>query len=161
MHRHYDTALFYGAVERLRRHFPGCGITADLICGFPGETEEEFAETLRFIERCAFSDMHIFPYSVRPGTLAGRMEGQLPQRVKNERSARAIALAGDMTERYLQSCVGKTLSVLFETEKEGRSLGHGENYAEVAVEGEGLRGSVKKVRITAAEGRRLLGELAE
>ncbi len=161
MHRHYDTALFYGAVERLRRHFPGCGITADLICGFPGETEEEFAETLRFIERCAFSDMHIFPYSVRPGTLAGRMEGQLPQRVKNERSARAIALAGDMTERYLQSCVGKTLSVLFETEKEGRSLGHGENYAEVAVEGEGLRGSVRKVRIPAAEGRLLLGELAE
>ena len=161
MHRHYDTALFAEVVDRLRRIFPGCGITTDLICGFPGETEEEFASTLRFIERCAFSDMHIFPYSVRPGTLAERMEGQLTQKVKNARTSEAIAVSDKMTENYLRSCVGSTLSVLFETEKDGRCFGHGENYTEVAVEGSALRGSVLPVRITGVEGKRLTGVVAK
>ena len=77
MRRRYDTARFYESVALLRRHFPNCGITADLITGFPGETEEEFSETLAFIEKCAFSSMHVFPYSVRPGTAAAEMD-QLP-----------------------------------------------------------------------------------
>ncbi|MBR6258601.1 MAG: MiaB/RimO family radical SAM methylthiotransferase, partial [Oscillospiraceae bacterium] len=70
MRRKYDTARFYESVTLLRRYFPGCAIAADLICGFPGETEEEFSETLAFIEKCSFASMHVFPYSVRPGTRA-------------------------------------------------------------------------------------------
>ena len=159
MKRRYDTALFYEVCERLRRYFPHCSLTTDLICGFPGETEEEFAATLDFIRKCDFAAMHIFPYSVRPGTLAEKLPGKLPTKVKNERSARAIAVADEMESAYLQSCVGSTLSVLFETE-EGESVkGHADNYTEVRVPGQNLRGQVLEVEITGADGKMLTGRV--
>jgi len=158
MNRKYDTALFYAVVERLRRAFPGCAITTDLICGFPGETEEEFEATLAFIRRCDFAAMHIFPYSVRPGTPAAKME-QLTQKVKTERAARAIAAAEEMEKRYLQAQLGRTLTVIFETERDGVSRGHSENYVEVAVEEQGLRGLVKNVKITGLDGKILVGSV--
>ena len=161
MKRRYDTALFYGVCERLRRYFPHCSLTTDLICGFPGETEEEFAATLEFIRKCDFAAMHIFPYSVRPGTLAEKLPGKLPTKLKNERSAAAIAVADEMESAYLRSCVGATLSVLFETE-EGESVrGHAENYTEVRVKGHDLRGQVLDVEITAVDGKVLLGTLLQ
>ncbi|MBE6969864.1 MAG: radical SAM protein, partial [Ruminococcaceae bacterium] len=158
MNRKYDTALFYDVVERLRRSFPGCAITTDLICGFPGETEEEFAETLAFIRRCDFAAMHVFPYSVRPGTPAAKME-QLPQKVKTGRAARAIAAAEEMELAYLAAQQGRTLSVIFETEKDGVSRGHSENYVEVCVTGTGLRGLVRNVKITGLDGKMLVGSV--
>ncbi len=159
MRRRYDTALFYEVCQRLRRYFPRCSLTTDLICGFPGETEEEFAATLGFIRRCGFASMHIFPYSVRPGTLAEKLPGQLSRQLKNERTAAAIAVAEEMEKAYLQSCVGSVLSVLFETE-EGESVkGHGDNYTEVRVPGRGLRGRVLDVEITGVEGKTLLGRV--
>ena len=157
MKRRYDTALFSAVCERLRRYFPHCSLTTDLICGFPGETEEEFAATLEFIRKCDFAAMHIFPYSVRPGTLAEKLPGKLPTKVKNARSAAAIAVADEMENAYLRSCIGSTLSVLFETE-EGESVrGHAENYTEVRVQGHDLRGSVLNVEITGVDGKLLTG----
>lgn len=159
MKRRYDTALFLEVCERLRRFFPHCSLTTDLICGFPGESEEEFAETLSFIRRCDFAAMHIFPYSVRPGTLAEKLPGKLPAKTKNERAAAAIAAADEMERAYLQSCVGSTLSVLFETEEDGSVRGHAENYTEVRVPLSGLRGQVLDTVITGVEGKVLLGRL--
>ena len=157
MRRKYDTAEFFAVTERLRRYFPGCGLTADLITGFPGETEADHEATLAFIEKCAFSAMHVFPYSRRPGTPADKMPGQLTAAVKSRRAAEAHALAERMRGEYLASCVGKTLEVLFETEENGLSTGHASNYAEVSAPGTGLRGIVKNVQITGVSGQMLVG----
>lgn len=157
MNRKYDTAEFYAVCERLRRYFPGCALTTDLITGFPGESEAEFAETLAFIRKCGFAQMHVFPYSRRPGTKADALPGQLTHAVKNERARAAHEVALEMQREYLESCVGSVQSVLFESEKAPLCLGHAPNYMPVSVEGEGLRGLVKNVKITAVEGQMLVG----
>lgn len=161
MRRRYNTELFYQVCQRLRHYFPHCSLTTDLICGFPGETEEEFSATLAFIRRCEFASMHIFPYSARPGTLAEKLPGKLNAKEKNRRTTTAIAVAEQMEQAYLQTCIGQTLSVLFETE-EGESVrGHAENYVEVRVEGSGLRGKLLSVDITGLEGKTLIGKVKE
>ena len=159
MRRRYSTEEFYAVTCRLRGAMPGCSVTTDLICGFPGETEEDFAETLRFIEKCAFSAMHVFPYSPRPGTPAASMPDQIDRAEKARRAARASAVAGKMHEAYLDSCIGRTLQVLFETQSGGCSHGHGENYCEVRVPGDIPRGIMTNVQITGKEDGILLGNL--
>ncbi|MDO4749352.1 MAG: tRNA (N(6)-L-threonylcarbamoyladenosine(37)-C(2))-methylthiotransferase MtaB [Eubacteriales bacterium] len=157
MKRRYDTARFMESVKLLRKYFPGCGLTADLIVGFPGETEEEFEKTLSFVEECAFSSMHIFPYSRREGTRAASLPDQLTRAVKTARAARAQRLAAEMERQYLDSCIGRVLSVLFETESDGMCVGHGENYCEVAAAGKGFRGLVRNVEINGTQGEMLVG----
>ena len=159
MNRKYDTARFYEAVTLLRRYFPGCALTCDLITGFPGETEQDQAETLAFIRKCSFSDMHIFPYSRRPGTPADRMPAQCTQAVKARRAHEAQQAAREMHRDFLASCVGQTLPVLFETAEDG-SQGHSDTYVLVHVPTPDLRGQTLPVRILSAEEDRLLGELA-
>lgn len=112
MNRKYDTALFYHNIAALRHAFPDCSVTTDLIVGFPGETEDEFQQTMDFLERCEFASVHVFPYSRRAGTRADQMEGQVPQPVKESRAARAKELAALLNERYRARFVGRTLSVL-------------------------------------------------
>ena len=158
MNRKYDTARFYGSVELLRQYFDHVAVTTDLITGFPGETEEEFAQTLTFIAKCGFAAMHIFPYSIRPGTKAAAMP-QLTAAVKEERAARAAQVAHRMHQAYLESCVGNTYPVLFEQEKDGYYSGHAPNYMEVAVKGHGLHNQVREVTITACDGETLWGEI--
>lgn len=157
MRRKYTTEEFYAVCERLRRYFPNCALTTDLITGFPGETEEEFGETLEFIRRCAFASMHVFPYSRRPGTVADTLPGQLTHAVKNERAHAAHEVAVQMQREYLEQCVGSEQAVLFETEEDGWSFGHAPNYAEVKVEGTKLRGLVKLVKIRSISGQMLVG----
>ena len=157
MRRKYTTAEFFAVTERLRAAFPGCALTTDLITGFPGETEEEFSKTLAFIEKCAFAQMHVFPYSIRPGTKAAGMPGQIEKSEKAARAARAAHIAERMQREYLTSCVGKTLEVIFETESDGESRGHAENYTEVAVPGDMPHGVVRKVKITGVRGEMLVG----
>ena len=159
MNRKYDTAGFYHAVELLRQYFPGCALTCDLITGFPGETEQDQAETLAFIEKCAFSDMHIFPYSRRPGTPADKMPGQITAALKSRRAHEAQAVARRMHAEFLQSCVGETLPVLFETAEGAGSVGHSDSYVLVHVPEEGLRGELRPVRITGTDGETLEGRL--
>ena len=114
MKRKYDTARYYESVALLKAHFPGCAITTDMIVAFPGETEEEFAQSLAFIRRCGFADMHIFPYSRRPGTPADKMPGQLGNAVKEARSRAAIAVAEEMSREYREKLIGTIQPVLFE-----------------------------------------------
>ena len=158
MNRKYDTARFYESVQLLNRYFDRPAVTTDLITGFPGETEEEFTQTLAFIEKCGFAAMHIFPYSIRPGTKAAAMP-QLTAAVKEERAARAAQVAHRMHQAYLEGCVGRTYPVLFEQEKDGLYTGHAPNYMAVAVEGIELHNQVREVTITACNGETLLGEL--
>ena len=159
MNRKYDTARFFAATELLRRYFPGCALTCDLITGFPGETEEDQKQTLAFIEKCAFSDMHIFPYSRRPGTPADAMPGQCTHAVKARRAHEAQAVAERMHRAFLEESVGQTLPVLFETGEDG-SLGHSDTYVRVKVPERGLQGRLLPVMITGVEGDRLVGALA-
>ncbi len=159
MNRKYDTARFYEAVELLRSAFPGCALSCDLIAGFPGETEEDQAETLAFLEKCAFASMHVFPYSRRPGTPADSMPGQLDRAVKERRAAQARAV-GERTRRaFLEGSLGLVLPVLFETEGEDFSTGHSDTYLQVRVPERGLRGQLKNVRITAWNSEGLSGEI--
>ena len=148
MKRKYDTARYYESVELLRKYFPGCAITTDMIVAFPGETEEEFAESLAFIQKCAFAEMHIFPYSRRPGTPADKMPGQHPNAVKEARSHRAIAIGQQMNEQYRKAMIGTVQPVLFEEPSEGFYSGHAPNYIKVYAEGTDLHNLVKQVTIT-------------
>jgi len=161
MNRKYDTARFANAVGLLRSFFPGCAITADLIAGFPGETEEDHRATLEFIKKCGFSAMHVFPYSVRPGTKAAGMKPQLERAVKNARAREASALAAQMEREYLRSQLGKTLSVLFETEDNGLWTGHSDNYCQVQAEGAELHGDVRNVQILEVSGNKLIGKVID
>ena len=160
MNRRYDTARYYASVELLNRYFDRPAVTTDLIVGFPGETEEEFAKTLAFLRRCGFARTHIFPYSIRPGTPAADMK-QLPPSVKEERVRRASAVAEELRRSYLDDCVGSVYPVLFEQPKGGAFSGHAPNYMEVLAEGKNLHNTVRNVRITGVSGRVLLGRILE
>lgn len=160
MNRRYDTARYYESVELLREYFDDPAVTTDLITGFPEETEEEFGETLAFIEKCGFAAMHIFPYSIRPGTKAAAM-AQVDMSVREERAARAAAVAERMHQGYLARCVGKTFPVLFEQDRGEGSVGHAPNYMPVTVDVKGLHNTVQNVRITAVDGDGLRGEPEE
>ena len=159
MRRKYGTEDFFAVTERLRRFFPGCALTADLITGFPGETEADQAETLGFIRKCGFADMHVFPYSRRPGTPADAMPEQLSAAVKSRRAAEASAAAREMRAAYLAENVGQELEVLFESAAGEGSLGHSDNYLLVRVPGPELHGQVKTVKITGVSGGELVGNV--
>ena len=149
MKRKYDTARYYESVCLLKAAFPDCAITTDMIVAFPGETEEEFAESMAFIKQCAFADMHIFPYSRRPGTPADKMSGQHPNAVKEERSKQAIAVAEAMSRQYRENLIGTVQQVLFE-EPEGEFFtGHAPNYVKVYTADGALHNEIRPVRITA------------
>ena len=162
MNRKYDTAVFFEKTELLRRYFPGCALTGDLITGFPGETEQDHAETLAFLQRIAFADMHVFPYSRRPGTPADRMPDQCTRAVKERRAHEAQAVCDGTRRAYLAACVGQSLPVLFETEDESGSTGHSDSYLPVTVPTRGLRGRLLEVLVTEAVGDEgLRGNLVE
>ena len=148
MKRRYDTARYLESVRLLKRHFDGCAVTTDMIVAFPGETEEEFAESLAFIRKCGFADMHIFPYSRRPGTPADKMPGQLPNAVKEDRSRRAIAVAEEMKAAFLESMAGTVQEVLFEENEGEFALGHTPNYIKVYLKSGPLQNRVRQVRLT-------------
>ena len=149
MKRKYDTSRYLESVELLKAHFPGCAVTTDMIVAFPGETEEEFAESLAFIRRCGFADMHIFPYSRRPGTPADKMPGQHNNDTKEVRSRAAIAVADEMSRAYREQLIGTCHAVLFE-ERDGEFYtGHAPNYVKVYAAGEYLHNEIRNVEITA------------
>ena len=115
MGRKYDTARFLRSVELLRDAFPGCSVTADLITGFPGETEAEFSRTLDFLRVCDFAHVHVFPYSERKGTRAALMPDSVPKGEREERARRAIALCAEGEEAFLAAQRGTVQEVLFES----------------------------------------------
>ena len=161
MKRKYDTARYLESVELLKAYFSGCAVTTDMIVAFPGETEEEFEASLAFIRRCGFADMHIFPYSRRPGTPADKMPGQHNNATKEARSRAAIAVAEEMSRAYRENLVGTAHAVLFE-EKEGEYfVGHAPNYIKVYVPGEDLHNEIRAVRLTQVHKDGMLGEITD
>ena len=148
MNRKYDTARYLESVRLLRQFFPGCALTTDLIVGFPGETVAEFQQSLDFLETCAFSAVHIFPYSRRSGTPAARMPGQLSAQAKAQRAARAGETARLLEQRYRESLIGSLQEVLFEQPEGKFFTGHAKNYVKVYVPGGGLHNEIRRVRIT-------------
>ena len=161
MKRKYDTARFLQSVELLKAAFPGCAITTDMIVAFPGETEEEFEESLQFIRRCGFAAMHIFPYSRRPGTPADKMPGQHNNATKEARSKAAIAVARDLTQAYLEQLEGQTAQVLFEEAEGAYFTGHTPNYIKVYVPETDLHNTLRTVRLLKPYKDGMLGALLE
>ncbi len=157
MNRKYDTNRYIQSVELLNVYFDRPAVTTDLIVGFPGETEEEFSATLDFVRRCGFAEMHIFPYSIRPGTPAAELE-QTSKAVKEDRAARAAAAARELNRAYLSGCVGRVYDVLYEQECGGLYQGHAPNYMVVGTAGEGLHNQIRPTRITGVGDGLLLGE---
>ena len=147
MGRKYDTARYFASLELLREFFPGCAITTDMIVAFPGETQEEFEASLAFIRRCAFADMHIFPYSRRPGTPADKMPGQHDNATKERRSRAAIAVAREMSEGYHRSLIGTVQRVLFEEAEGEYFTGHAPNYVKIYYPATNLHNQIRDVRI--------------
>lgn len=140
MNRRYDSREYFEKTEILRRYYQAPAITTDVIVGFPGETEEEFALTREFLEKVQFFEMHIFKYSRRHGTRAAVMEGQLTEAQKAERSAVLLELEKTMSHSYRERYLGCEVEVLLEEkkEKDGRMywIGHTPQYVKVAYEAE-------------------------
>ena len=128
MNRRYNAAEYQACCEILREEFDNPAITTDVIVGFPGETEEEFAETERFLKAIHFYEMHIFKYSQRKGTKAAVMPNQIDGNIKDVRSKRLLKLSDENEEEYNQKYIGQEIEVLFEEQKDGEYRGHTKNY---------------------------------
>ena len=159
MNRHYTAGEYKAACGLLRQYLPGCGLTTDLIVGFPGETREDFEESLRFVTECELGKVHVFPYSRRQGTRAASMPGQLSQAEKAARSQQAIRVCRALEQKDLEARVGQTYDVLFEQQEDGWFTGHIPEYCLVKARGEDLHNRVLPVKITGFEEETLIGEV--
>ena len=149
MRRKYTMEFFESRIIKLKEIMPNVAITSDVIVGFPGETEEEFMETYDFISKHHFSELHVFPYSIRTGTPAARMTDQVDENIKNERVHRLIDLSDSLAQKYAEMFKDDVLEIIPEEEKNGKLIGHSDNYLKVEVEGDAsLTGELVKVKIT-------------
>lgn len=150
MNRHYTAEEFKKLCDSLRQHFDDCALTTDVMVGFCGETEEDFEESLNFVKSIGFEKVHVFPYSIRTGTRAEKMDGHLPKTVKEKRSAAMIEECEKARQRFLASQIGKIFPVLFESkERDGMLLGHTANYTPVKVLADrNLCGKIADVKLT-------------
>ena len=160
MNRHYDSAYYRHLVKKLRDSFADTSITTDIIAGFPGETEEEFEETINFVKEISFDKVHVFPYSIREGTKAAKMQGHLQNAIKSERANRLSAVCEDIRSKQFKLMAGKTVSVLFEMPKDGYACGYTKNYTPVRVKTEeNLSGKIRDVLITETFNDFCIGEI--
>ncbi|TDM13102.1 tRNA (N(6)-L-threonylcarbamoyladenosine(37)-C(2))-methylthiotransferase MtaB [Macrococcus lamae] len=153
MRRKYTMSHFSERLQKLHAIMPGLAVTSDVIVGFPGETEEEFMETYQFIKAHKFSELHVFPYSMRTGTPAARMTDQIDETIKNERVHQLISLSDQLAKEYASKFEGEVLEVIPEEKgsEEGNLIGYTDNYLKVQFEGsEQLIGEIVKVKITEA-----------
>lgn len=151
MNRKYTTARYKEATEILRKYYPNANFTTDVIVGFPGETNEEFNQTYKFLKEIGFYKMHIFKYSPRKGTVAEKLPNQVDGNIKEERSRKLIELSNNMQNEKNSKYIGKTVKVLFEEYENGYYKGHTTNYMVVKVqtkEQEGFIDNIKDVEIT-------------
>ena len=135
MNRKYTTQIYRDAVATLRKYYPEASFTTDVIVGFPGETDEEFAKTYEFLKEIDFYRLHVFKYSPRRGTVAEKMPNQIDGNKKEERSDKLIELSNSTENKHNQSYIGKTVKVLFEEFEDGFFKGHTTNYMMVKVAG--------------------------
>ena len=162
MNRKYDKKYFYDKIEKIRRIRPNISITTDVIVGFPGETNDEFNETINFVKKINFAKGHVFPYSNRKGTKASSMDGQLTNDEKHKRSKLLIEEFKILEEQYCKEFIGKTLSVIPENYSNGVLKGHSNNYLLVTFEGcDNLIGNIVNVKINQYQDNKLIGELTK
>ncbi len=152
MNRHYTTQEYAQVAQRFRSLFPNAAITTDIIVGFPGETDEEFAQTCSFVKSLGLARAHVFSYSIRKGTAAAAMDGQVDPQVKERRCKELTAITDQTRLAFYQSQVGRTEPVLFEAKQHPDFVvGHTPNYTPVTVPcPDNLRGEIRMVKITAA-----------
>lgn len=161
MNRKYLTDYFYDKIKTIRRIRSDINITTDIIVGFPGESEENFKETLEFAKKINFSKIHVFPYSRRQGTKADLMPNQIPDNIKKERVKELIALSNNLESDYLDSFIGKTVEVLIETNDNNKSIGHTGNYLKVLVNKRVESNKIIKVKINKRNDLTLEGIIGE
>lgn len=135
MNRKYDTNYFYNKIEEIRKIRNNISFTTDLIVGFPNETEEDFNNTLQFLEKVNFTKIHVFPYSRRKGTPADNMPNQIDEQVKKERVRKVLELSKKLELKHMNNNLNKTLEVLIEKYEDGYIYGHTENYIEIKAKG--------------------------
>ena len=154
MKRRYTSAEYLALVEKLRDVFPGCSITTDIMVGFPGETDEEFAESMAFAEKVGFAKIHVFPYSIRKGTVAAMRPNQVVAQVKSARAKEMSALADRLERQFLESQVGTVQTVLIEKRTSpDYCSGFTGSYIPVRIYGEDIpRHSLVQVKLTSADG---------
>ena len=148
MNRHYTTADYAALTAKIRAMLPNVAVSTDIIVGFPGETEDLFAESLTFVQSQNFSRVHVFPYSVRQGTPAAAMDNQIPPSVKKERAHKMQQATEQMSVAYRAAQVGTTARVLWETYRDGLTDGLTENYIRVYAHGQFPAGTIGCVRLT-------------
>lgn len=162
MNRRYTAEEFEKCTELLRKNYPDCALTTDIIVGFPGETEEEFKQTYKFLSKIKFYQMHVFKYSPREGTKAAVMPNQISPEKKEERSRMLIELSHKNETEYKQKFINKTVEVLFEQPEGDYIIGHTPNYLKVAVKGNmDLENQIKKVQILEDGEEFLIGTIVE
>lgn len=158
MNRKYLIPYFLDKVEKIREIRPDISLTTDVIVGFPGETEEDFLDTINFCKKIKFTKIHVFPYSRRKGTKADLMDEQIPENIKKERVKRLIDVSNNLEKEYLDSFISKTVSVLIEENKDGYSIGHTGNYLKVKILGDIKANEIVSVKIKERENLELVGE---
>lgn len=163
MNRHYTAHEYRQIVDLLRAHFENPSFTTDMMVGFPGETEEEFKQSMAFAREIGFAKVHVFAYSVRGGTRAATMPGQVPKAEKSRRSEQLSQACGQLRQQFLKSQVGKISRVLFEVESEQYGFhGYTENYTPVYVASpQSLHGQIRPVLITQSFDDYCIGELLQ
>ena len=162
MRRKYNSATAMEHILYLKSVFPDCNLFADVITGFPGETEEDFLETVRFIEKVRFLHLHIFPYSQRAGTEAAEMSGQVPPLIKKRRATQLAEIQASIKASILTDfvCSGRKANVLFETWKDGILKGHSDNFIEFSCSAnQNLRGMTGTVVPISTDGEIITGYL--
>ena len=159
MHRRYTSGEFLTACAMLREAFEDCALTTDVMTGFPGETEEEFAQTKDTCTKAGFARMHVFPYSEREGTKAALMPDSVPRHIREERARELIALGRTLEKNALAARIGKEEEVLVEEiDEQGNGVGYTGGYMRVCVK-DGKPGEIVRVRITGADDEELTGEM--
>ncbi|KAF0127432.1 MAG: MiaB family RNA modification protein [Elusimicrobia bacterium] len=156
MGRNYDTTYYRGRLEEIRSFFPSAGLYADIIAGYPSETEKEFGESLEFVRSCGLSGLHVFSFSARPGTRAAALKPLPPATVKR-RSAALRALDLELRSAFAASMLGRELEVLSLSSKAGRSRALASNFLEVDIPAAPV-GRLLRCRVTAARGGACSGE---
>lgn len=154
MRRKYSAKFYEEKMDKVKQALPGLAITSDVIVGFPGETEEEFMETYEFVRKIGYAELHVFPYSRRTGTPAARMEGQVPNELKDLRVQKMIDLSNELALQYAKQYENTVVEVIPEEKSSGKLgnlVGHADNYLKVQFEGpEALIGSIVRVKIVKA-----------
>ena len=159
MNRKYLTPYFLNKVQKIREIRPDINLTTDVIVGFPGETEEDFLDTINFCQKVNFTKIHVFPYSRRKGTKADLMDNQIPENIKKERVKRLMEVSNNLEKEYLDKFILKNVSVLIEENKDDYSIGHTGNYLKVKIPVIIKPNETVLVKIIKRENLELVGEL--